>query len=239
MKYMIHMVPKREWYVRDFLIPSMIKQGIRKGDIVIWNDDKGYGNLTSFVKSVEYVNENLKAEIGMWHLQDDIVIAEDFKKTADGLSNADLIVCGFYEKTYLKLKKALPNVQCNMNGASNSFQCIWIPNTVLDGFPLWVNEKTNGAYKANTLETCDDKTFRGNKNDDLIFRKYILDKYPNFKTLTLLKPMVQHVDYLIGGSSIYNRKSKYVTVNFNQEIVKNLEKAIKRYKEKWQDQESK
>ena len=43
MKYMIHLTPKREWYVNEYLIPSMIKQGIKREDIIKWNDDKGYG----------------------------------------------------------------------------------------------------------------------------------------------------------------------------------------------------
>ena len=41
MKYMIHCCPKRMWYVEEYLIPSMLRQGIDRDSIIIWNDNKG------------------------------------------------------------------------------------------------------------------------------------------------------------------------------------------------------
>ena len=44
-KYVIHACQQRKWYVDDYLIPSMLKQGINEDDITIWLDDKHQGNL--------------------------------------------------------------------------------------------------------------------------------------------------------------------------------------------------
>ena len=50
-RIMIHTCNKREWYVYDFLIPSLIKQGISKDEIKVWHDYKRIGNLQSFIES--------------------------------------------------------------------------------------------------------------------------------------------------------------------------------------------
>lgn len=74
MKYMIHACPKRMWYVSDYLIPSMLAQGIDKGNIIVWNDIDGVGNLASCLASFASCQE----EGETWHLQDDVVICHDF-----------------------------------------------------------------------------------------------------------------------------------------------------------------
>lgn len=43
--YLIHTMPKRKWYVENYLIPSMLEQGIKKDSITIYNDDNKAGNL--------------------------------------------------------------------------------------------------------------------------------------------------------------------------------------------------
>ena len=40
MYYMIHAVPEREWYVEEYLIPSMISQGISPDEIEVWMDSE-------------------------------------------------------------------------------------------------------------------------------------------------------------------------------------------------------
>ena len=89
MKYMIHACPKRMWYVGDYLIPSMLAQGIDKGNIIVWNDIDGVGNLASCLASFASCQE----EGETWHLQDDVVICHDFaERTASAPKG---VVCGF------------------------------------------------------------------------------------------------------------------------------------------------
>ena len=57
MRYMIHSCNQREWYVDNFLIPSMIAQGISEDDIYKYNDTRKDGNLLAFVKSCKLAYE--------------------------------------------------------------------------------------------------------------------------------------------------------------------------------------
>ena len=66
-----------------------------------------------------------------------------------------------------------------------------------------------------------------NKNDDAIFNRYLRDKYPNQFVYNLEKPLVQHIDYLLGGSLLYDRKSVYETTNFDKDVVKEIEEKLK------------
>ena len=67
-KYMIHTCPKRKWYVDEFLVPSMIEQGIDSQDITVYNDENEDGHLMAFMNSWKQLKEG-----GTWHLQDDII----------------------------------------------------------------------------------------------------------------------------------------------------------------------
>ena len=239
MKFMIHLTPKRKWYVDKYLVPSMLEQGISKEDIIYWNDDKGYGNLTSWVKSCEWCNNNLDMYDGTWHLQDDIVICREFKKRCEELANQNDIICGFFEKSTLKQQpfkfggRKTPKEMCN------SFQCIYIPNYLLKMFPMWFDDKVSGTYyKVNkngdircdavgVYETSKLGYAKLNKNDDAIFNRYLREKYPNQFVYNLEKPLVQHIDYLLGGSLLYDRKSVYETTNFDKDVVKEIEEKLK------------
>lgn len=66
-KYMIHAVPQRMWYVKDYLIPSMVEQGINKKDITVYVDKKKEGNLQSFLKS--FAQAGAWENEGTWHMQ--------------------------------------------------------------------------------------------------------------------------------------------------------------------------
>ena len=52
-KYMIHACPQRMWYVTEFLVPSMLEQGIPEADITIWNDTEKRGNLAACMAAFE------------------------------------------------------------------------------------------------------------------------------------------------------------------------------------------
>ena len=80
-RFMIHTCLQREWYVRDYLIPDMIGQGIPEENIEVWLDSERRGNLTSCLESFEAAG---RRGSGRWHLQDDVLISKDFaEKTAE------------------------------------------------------------------------------------------------------------------------------------------------------------
>ena len=76
-QYLIHTYPKRLWYVEQYLIPSMLAQGIDKASIIVYNDVNKEGNLLSCMKAFASVNND---DNGTWHLQDDVLICKDFKE---------------------------------------------------------------------------------------------------------------------------------------------------------------
>ncbi len=49
---MIHACPAREWYVTDFLVPSLIDQGISENEISVWVDRDGRGNLSGYSSKI-------------------------------------------------------------------------------------------------------------------------------------------------------------------------------------------
>lgn len=182
---MIHTCPERLWYVRDYLIPSMQSQGI--SNIEIWNDIERKGNLQSFVDSMK---ECGKRAGGTWHLQDDVVISSDFAKVTK--MNCHGIVCGFCHEKFGPNIALFGNVPVQFMW--NSFPCIRIPNATAKAFYEWF-----------TQDAMNDKTNRGRilqrKFDDSFFQIFVIEHYEGL--VTNLKPnIVDHVDFLIGGSVI-------------------------------------
>lgn len=189
-KFMIHTYPKREWYVLNYLVPSMIKQGIPREDIKIISDREGIGNLKSWLKSLELV------EGDTWHLQDDIIISSEFKAKTEVLDYLKTIVCGFVHYDFntgstLCTGFTIPKFMFM------SFPCIFIPKKYSDEFIKWFyNPETHVKYK---------DLIESGKNDDMMFYNFILDNYPNLKIYNCKPCLVDHVDYLIGGSSVNKR----------------------------------
>ena len=215
-KFMIHTYPKREWYVLNYLVPSMIKQGINKDDIIIISDREGIGNLESWLSSLKMVKEDT------WHLQDDIVICSDFKARTEVLDYLKTIVCGFVHYDFntgstLCTGFTIPKFMFM------SFPCIFIPKKYSDDFLKWFyTEKTQKNHK---------KEIDSKKNDDLLFYKFILEWYPDLTIYNCKPCLVDHIDYLIGGSSVNLRKYEGQQVRayyWNEEnLIKDLEKRLK------------
>lgn len=183
--YMIHTCPERLWYVRDYLIPSMQSQGI--SNIEIWNDIERKGNLQSFVDSMKECGRRAG---GTWHLQDDVVISSDFAKVTK--MNCHGIVCGYCNDKFGPNIALFGNVPVQFMW--NSFPCIRIPNETAKAFYEWF-----------TNDAMNDKTNRGRilqrKFDDSFFQIFVIEHYEGL--VTNLKPnIVDHVDFLIGGSVI-------------------------------------
>ena len=226
-KYLIHTCNKREWYVQDFLVPSLVDQGVDEKDITVWHDYDEKGCLESFVASCEWVGKNLDPYVSTWHLQDDIVLSPDF-----------------YEKTNT-IYPGFANGFCNEifdgdrtnhlgvippSGMWFSFQCILIPNDTAKRFADWFRNDCvpNNLYP---------KWVSTGKMDDTIFREYVVHNEPNVPAINLLPCICDHIDYLI-GDSVINKEQRgdnplrkaYWRDDKLDKAVEDLEKRLKAYK---------
>lgn len=189
-KYVIHTCKQREWYVKDYLVPSMMRQGIDATAITIYLDQEQKGNLTACMQCFNSMPDD---DQGTWHLQDDVLIASDFKQKTEELENKAPIVCGFCFNTPVLIPPQ------GMQFASQmwySFQCIKIDNKIARECAEWFfKQKTNGSRY--------DQYIRANKYDDTLFQTFIKERFPTEKIAFNCKPtLVEHIDDLIGGSII-------------------------------------
>lgn len=216
MKYLIHTFPKRLWYVEKYLIPSMLKQGIKKKDIYIYNDENGFGNLFAFLDSIRFIIDNLNEEKGIWHLQDDVIISKDFKNVTEEIAK-DRVINGFVNKWYANVEKT---GVVSVNEYWYSFPCIYIPNRYLEDFINWLEKvKTHAPYR---------KRYISGRYDDYFFYKFLQEEYPLDKMINLKPNLVDHIDYLLGYTSGKRRKVQVRSEYFNDlELVKMLERSIK------------
>lgn len=217
-KYMIHTMPKRIWYVDKYLIPSMVLQGINQKDITVYNDEKGEGNLNACMNAFLSLPDN---EDGTWHLQDDVIISSKFKTTTEAVDFG--IVCGF-RSMYDEGNQygAVP-----FNQSWFSFLCIRIPNNIAIDCAKWVNDYMigNPVYK---------QYWEGGVNDDWMFRQYINAKHKDVLAINLKPNIVDHVDYLIGGT--VNSSKRIIQIRSkhweDEYLVNELEKKLNSGKKK-------
>ena len=212
MKYLIHTYPKRLWYVKEYIIPSMIEQGIVEANIGIYNDEKGEGNLRACMNAFLTVDDN---EESTWHLQDDVVICKDFKQRTEWYSNG--LIAGFSSERYDGPGRIGP---VKVKDMWFSFPCICIPNQVARKCATFVLEEIigNPVYE---------QWWKDGKNDDWAFRLYVRHFCKDEPCLNLAPNLVDHVDYLLGGGSGGRRKfevrAQYWT---DDDIVKELEEKL-------------
>lgn len=216
MKYLIHSVPKRIWYVEKYLVPSMIKQGIKMSDIFIYNDKNKFGNLFAFLDSLEYINDVLSKEKGIWHLQDDVIISKDFKKITEK-EGKEIVVNGFVNKNYANVEKS---GIVNVKEYWYSFPCIYIPNRYIDDFLNWIEKvKTESPYR---------KRWNKGRYDDWFFYKFLEEEHPLDKMINLKPNLVDHIDYLLGYTTGTRSKTEVRAEYFEDlDLVKMLERNIK------------
>ena len=192
MNIMIHACPQRMWYVNDFLIPSMLAQGISEDEITVWNDTEGKGNLFSCMESFKACGER---DGGTWHLQDDVIISRDFaEKTRE---NNDGIVCGFGCRNFgpnMEQKGRVP--ACFM---WYSFQCIRIPNELAGECADWFF--ADAMHRTEFAPQLVDR-----KHDDWFFRHFIMERYAKLWVTNIYPNIVDHVDFLIGGTMINKQR---------------------------------
>ena len=191
MRYMIHSAPERQWYVDEFLVPSMLEQGIREKDIFIRCDTERKGNLVSCMESFLWCGQNTDG--GTWHLQDDILISHSFAERTKQYDNG--VVCG------MVVKKWGPDwLKTGEQKAADhwySFQCIRVPDSLAGECAVWffsdASKRTQAKYRNRVLRK---------KHDDDFFRFFLEEKHPEMTVLNLKPNLVDHIDYLIGGTLV-------------------------------------
>lgn len=190
MRIMIHACIEREWYVNEYLIPSIVEQGIDRDSIEIWLDKNRRGNLASWLACCEALQNRPG---GTWHLQDDVLIARDFAEKIK--EHDDGIVCGFCHDLYeTEGVQHIGSVYAFLMWQS-SFPCIRIPNKVLKHFLEWY--RSEAVY-----DDVMQKYIKTGKCDDTIFRLFMCSQRSLDKVYNLAPHIVEHVDYIIGGSTI-------------------------------------
>lgn len=218
MRYMIHSVPSRQWYVDHYLIPSMIGQGISKDDIVVWCDTDKKGNLQSCMESFKFCGDN--PTDGTWHLQDDIIISKKFAYTTKEYNYG--IVTGFVVKDWGPDWTKTGNQKVNQ--LWYSFQCIRIPDPIAGECAKWFF--TDVRFRRDEKYV---RRIQSKKHDDDFFLFFLQEKYPNKEIINLRPNIVDHVDYLIGGSLINTAREKtiYRAAYWEDEIlVEQLENRL-------------
>ena len=217
-KFLIHSCSKRQWYVDKYLIPSMLEQGISASDIAIYQDKIKEGNLKAFLRSCRQVLDLWGTDVGVWHLQDDVCICHDFKERVE--AHDEGCVCGFTCSYDAKPKPGLNP----MKDIWWSFPCIRIPNAWLPEFLDWVDKY---VWRDNQFNSCT----KNNKGDDYLFKAWVVS-YRKDEMVYWCKPtLVEHVDYLLGGSYTNPARAKDRNVRSlywdDYPLVKELERRIK------------
>lgn len=210
MKIIIHTYPKRLWYVNNFLVPSLQAQGLY--DITIINDRYHIGNLNAFIMS-------LKEAPDAWHLQDDVLICKDFAKRIQGVKR---LSCGFYAKDFEEGE--IMEGSTDIKNMWFSFPCLFIPGKLAREFYNWFkSEEKSEDFK---------RMIQSGKMDDLIFKEYLIRNHPQMKVNNISPCLVEHIDYLIGGSICNgHRTQRAVAGKFaDPEAVQELESKITAYK---------
>lgn len=210
-KYLIHTYPKRIWYVYNYLLPSMLKQGIDGDDIDIYNDSEGEGNLRACMNAFLTVPDDQE---GTWHLQDDIIISRDFKERTERFNTG--LVCGFSSLKYdgdIEENKGY----INRDQMWFSFPCIRIPNKMARECSEWVTKYIigNPVYF---------DYWKDGVNDDWAFKLYLKEFHPDCKALNITPCLVDHIDYLIGGGSGKKKRLRPVRAQYWEDdyLVKEL-----------------
>lgn len=187
---MIHCVPARLNYVQNFIIPELENQFIDK--ISIFNDVKLSGNLTSFLDSLKVLPETGST----WHIQDDVLISPRFAKTINGTK--DEIICGFSSK-YDRCNDSITNPK----DMWWTFPCIKIPNKIAKEFVTWCVPDNMSSSR---FRDC----IKENKGDDALFKEFLEKIHPDERIINLNPNIVNHVDYLLGGSVANPQRYKIV-----------------------------
>lgn len=209
-KIIIHTYPARLWYVENFLVPSLQYQGLE--NIIIVNDKYHIGNLMAFVLSLKNCGS-------AWHLQDDVCISKDFAKR---IKKYKKLSCGFCAEGF-EVGEIIEGTT-NIKNMWYSFPCLFIPGDIAEEFYNWFIESEKEADFQQMINT--------GKMDDLIFKEYLIKHHPDMKVTNISPNLVDHIDYMIGGSIANKARSKIARAKSfpDPELVEGLESKIVEFK---------
>ena len=183
--------------------------------IILWVDEEKKGCLESCMKAFD----SLPEDGCTWHLQDDIIICSDFKRLTEEYQNYAPIVCGY---CYWRNKGCPPGFNHPMY-MWYSFPCIKINNKIAKECANWFYTSAKNDIKYQEYVST-------GKFDDTMFREYCREHYMTEYIVYNLKPnLVDHIDYLIGGSTVNRERKETVTAAayFEEpERVKELEERL-------------
>lgn len=202
MKVLIHACPQRMWYVEGFLVPSLLEQGLGRDAIEIWNDSEGKGNLISCMESFA----SRTGSGGTWHLQDDVLICSDFVKRCE--ANDTGIVFGFCSLG--NRDKPEQHGRVYVHQAWNGFPCVRIPDSYARECAAWFFE--DGRHRPQLRGYA--KTGR---LDDTFFQVWMREKHGEETVLNMKPNLVEHIDWIIGGSVLSKYRPPLVTSHFWEE----------------------
>ena len=213
-KYMIHACPSRMWYVEDYLVRSMILQGIPPDDITIWNDEDQQGCLMSCMNAFA----SCEGDGATWHLQDDVLICHDFADRTAKYTEG--VVCGFCHARFEPFSQPQPG-EVHPVYAFKSFPCILIPNSYARECAEWFF--TDARYRDNYQHWVN-----SGKHDDGFWEDFIVERHGKEKVLNLTPSLVEHVDWLIGGSVVNKWRGYICRASFFEDeyLVKELETKL-------------
>ena len=118
MQVVIHAVPARLWYVENFLVPDLQRQGADR--IEIWNDTAKRGNLLACMDCFAA----RESDGGTWHIQDDVLLCRDFVERCR--QHDEGVVYGFCCEYFLDDPGQTGRVY--VPDCWHSFQCVRIPD---------------------------------------------------------------------------------------------------------------
>lgn len=213
-KYLIRTCPRRLWYVKDHLIPSMIAQGIKKSDISVYNDENGDGCLESCMKVFENAPDD---ENGIWYMQDDVVISSKFRELTEKHDSG--IVCGHCYALHSDRRDEVGFV--DVSRMWFSFPCIRIPNRIARGCADYFRREI-------AKDPQYEHWIRAKRYDDTIFSIYVTFYHSREQILNLVPNIVAHVDYLIGGTAANETTRKVDNPYFDEpERIAELKEKLK------------
>ena len=172
----------------------MVEQGISRDHIEVWMDRQQDGCLFSCMKCFA---EYGKRGGGRWHLQDDVVVSKRFRELTE--AHDEGVVAGFFREEWQSVTPQAGNVPAVY--LWNSFQCIRIPDEVIRECAEWFF--TDALYQDIYREAVET-----NKMDDSLFYDFFANYRTGDMVLNLKPNIVDHVDYLIGGSVINQSRGK-------------------------------
>lgn len=212
MQVLIHACPKRMWYVEGFLVPELQRQGAEK--IEIWNDIEGKGNLRACMEAFA----SRTGEDGTWHIQDDVLLCRDFVERCK--QHDEGVVYGFCNEQFTDDPYQTGHV--SVEDAWHSFQCVRIPDSYARECAAWLDGpgRTTAHYPI---------WIKSGKMDDDVFRSFLIDQHRN-ETVENLKPcLVEHVDWIIGGSILSPWRGFFARACWwdDEELVQELKEAVK------------